>query len=104
MVNESRGSAGAAGWQTLHRHEGAPPKPAYGAPCNGCGVCCLMEPCPIGIIVSRRRKGACSALRWDAAAQHYRCGLMDKAVLRPMVRRWIAAGSGCDAQIDVRPP
>ena len=45
----------------------APPKPAEGAPCNGCGLCCLAEPCPLGMLVSRRRTGACVALRWRAA-------------------------------------
>jgi hypothetical protein len=48
-------------------HPDAPPKPAVGAPCNGCGVCCLAEPCPLGVILSRRLKGACVALRWDGA-------------------------------------
>jgi hypothetical protein len=42
----------------------APVKPATGSPCNGCGVCCLAEPCPLGMLVSRRRHGRCSALRW----------------------------------------
>ncbi|MDT0138632.1 hypothetical protein [Acidovorax sp. PRC11] len=35
-----------------------------GQPCNGCGLCCLAEPCPLGMLVSRRRHGACVALRW----------------------------------------
>ena len=39
-------------------HAEAPPKPAEGAPCNGCGLCCLAEPCPLGVLVSRRRTGA----------------------------------------------
>ena len=47
----------------------APPKPAEGAPCNGCGLCCLAEPCPLGMLVSRRRTGACTALRWSDADQ-----------------------------------
>ena len=29
------------GWQVVHIHPGAPPKPPEGAPCNGCGLCCL---------------------------------------------------------------
>jgi len=34
-------------------HPEAPAKPPLGAPCNGCGVCCLAEPCPVGVLVSR---------------------------------------------------
>ena len=30
----------------------APPKPALGAPCNGCGVCCGWQPCPLGVLVT----------------------------------------------------
>ncbi len=82
-------------------HALAPPKPVLGAACNGCGVCCLSEPCPVGMLLSLRRTGACRALRWDAAAAHYRCGLMARPALRPIVARWIAAGQGCDSDARV---
>ncbi len=95
----------------------APPKPATGAPCNGCGLCCLAEPCPIGVLVSRKRTGACRALVWSDEAHQYRCGMLvhparylggpathpDDAlnrVLRRWARRLIAAGVGCDAQLE----
>lgn len=94
----------------------APSKPGLGAPCNGCGLCCLAEPCPLGVLVSRKRSGACVALRWSAAGPLYRCGLVSNpaAVLgprwrwaAPLVRRlalrWISAGSGCDASLEVAP-
>ncbi|MDH0048121.1 hypothetical protein [Comamonas terrigena] len=94
----------------IYLQPAAPPKPAMGAACNGCGLCCLAEPCPLGIWVSRRRTGACKALQWDEAGQHYRCGMVSDpgAVLgwqQPwavrlvarLARRWIAAGAGCDA-------
>lgn len=81
----------------------APAKAAWGAACNGCGLCCLAEPCPAGVLVSRRRDGACVALRWDAAARAYRCGLVTGAPgpLAALARRWISAGSGCDADFTV---
>ncbi|MCM3564651.1 MAG: hypothetical protein ACO1OR_08540 [Hydrogenophaga sp.] len=92
----------------------APPKPALGAPCNGCGVCCLLEPCPLGRVISRKRQGACNALRWDDASGIYRCGALTDAagvlgprwgfaapLLRRLARRWIAVGVGCDAEVDV---
>jgi hypothetical protein len=88
----------------------APAKPAEGAPCNGCGVCCAVEPCPVGQLVSRRRSGACSALVWQEAQQRYVCGLVSEPQAHlpralgwtaPLLSRWarrlIAAGIGCDA-------
>jgi len=83
--------------RTIRIHASAPPKPASGVACNGCGVCCLAQPCPVGMLASRRRRGPCGALRWDEAAARYRCGLMTKKWLRPLVGRWIAAGLGCDS-------
>jgi hypothetical protein len=106
-----------AGERTVvHVHPGAPAKPSPGAPCNGCGVCCLVEPCPLGMLVSRRRRGACVALRWETARQRYACGMVvDPASvlaggrfvtwiapgLARLARRWIAAGRGCDASFEV---
>ncbi|NIC41688.1 hypothetical protein [Aquabacterium sp. A08] len=102
--------------QTIHIHPEAPPKPAWGAPCNGCGVCCLAEPCPLGMLLSRRRRGACVALRWADPAGRYECGALSRPVevlgalgrlpvVRRWVARWIAAGRGCDAALEVeRPP
>ncbi len=82
--------------RTIRIHAHAPAKPAVGAACNGCGVCCLSEPCPLGMLVSLKLRGACHALRWDEAAERYRCGLMASA-LGPVVKRWIAAGTSCDS-------
>ena len=83
----------------IHAH--APPKPVWSAACNGCGVCCLSEPCPVGSVLSLRRRGACRVLQWDETAARYRCGLMGHSLLRPLVARWIAAGQGCDSDADV---
>ena len=106
----------------------APVKPAVGAPCNGCGVCCLAEPCPLGGVVSGRFKGSCVALVWAAPdvvsglGGVYRCGALTqpRQVLRERLplgfrwlapalswglgkfaRRWISAGSGCDCSLSV---
>jgi hypothetical protein len=70
------------------------------------------------MLVSRRRHGACAALRWVEAQQHYRCGLLlehksatanplrtiGRTLWRHWARRLIAAGSGCDAAVDVMQP
>lgn len=90
-------------------HPAAPAKPAVGAACNGCGICCLVEPCPVGMVVSRRRHGTCAALEWSDAEGRYLCGMVVaparhlSPLLRwsaPLWRRWskrlIAAGIGCD--------
>ena len=121
-------------WQLLQVEPQAPAKPALGQPCNGCGLCCLAEPCPLGIVLSLRVRGACRLLRWEAGPQRYRCGALlaepdasaaaagpqrssadtatspsasrTRRLLRGLwnrlVRRWIAAGSGCDAALEVQ--
>ena len=47
---------------------------------NGCGVCCLLAPCPVGIVLSRRWRGSCAALRWVGAERRYRCGALLAAI------------------------
>jgi hypothetical protein len=53
-----------------------PPKPAWGAPCNGCGVCCSAETCPIALAVVPRTEedAVCPALEWDGGRAW--CGLI----------------------------
>lgn len=100
----------------------APLKPRLGAPCNGCGVCCLLEPCPLGVLLTGRRKGACQAVRWQPDGRLYRCGAITapESVLRArlpavlqgavpplagllgrLARRWVAAGVGCDCDVQL---
>lgn len=101
------------GAPVIHLHVLAPAQPAPGAACNGCGVCCAIEPCPLGMLVSRRRNGACRALRWDDDLGRYRCGMLRAPAdalpalprwlaraLAHLARRWIAAGSGCDCSVE----
>ena len=104
----------------LHVEPLAPAKPARGAPCNGCGVCCLVAPCPLGMLLSRRRQGACDALQWVPQDRVYRCGAVAGSLevarqalpgpaqglaaalarlLRRFAPRWIAAGQGCDSSL-----
>jgi len=96
--------------QVILIHPEAPPKPRSGEPCNGCGVCCLAEPCPMGSVLSRRIRGACRLLQWSPTDRRYRCGVLaDPMTLwpwlpraaAPLVRRiaarWISAARGCDS-------
>jgi len=103
-------------------HPDAPRKPAEGLACNGCGICCLAEPCPVGMLVSRRRRGACAALQWSQVQQRYLCGMLvaplqtlgwqdggrgRQAIARLMSRwasRLIAAGIGCDSSLEAERP
>lgn len=99
--------------RVIHIEPAAPSKPALGEPCNGCGLCCLAEPCPVGIVFSLRRSGACRLLQWDGVHQRYLCGALGRAqtwprwcarLLTALLKRWIAAGAGCDAAWEAQPP
>lgn len=83
-------------------HAEAPPQPPPGAACNGCGVCCAAEPCPLGMLLSRRLGGACRALRWDEAEARYRCGAFGGRLPQRLVARWIGAGRGCDCTLSAQ--
>ena len=72
-------------------------KPAYGEPCNGCGVCCQYETCPLARLRYWQVKGPCPALAWSAEQGRYLCGMLVRAGwFKPLIHRWIAAGIGCD--------
>jgi hypothetical protein len=96
--------------RTVWLHADAPRKPATGAACNGCGLCCAAEPCPLGMLLSRRRRGACRALHWDAAGGRYVCGALadpgrwlhalPRRWARRLVARWIGAARGCDSLLE----
>ena len=98
--------------RTILLHPGAPAKPVPGEACNGCGVCCAAEPCPLGMWLSRRRRGACVALHWDTQASIYRCGVLSQPDrwlgwlparwARSLARRWIAAAKGCDSDLETQ--
>lgn len=88
----------------------APRKPAHGAACNGCGLCCAAQPCPLGMLLSRRRHGRCRALLWQGGEGRYVCGVLARpgrwlpglppGWARRLVAHWIAAARGCDSTLE----
>jgi len=56
--------------------DGAPvlAQPERGAPCNGCGMCCVVKPCWIGRMLFEVEEGECPALQWTSEGSS--CGLM----------------------------
>lgn len=100
--------------QTITLHKLAPEKPEYGAKCNGCGVCCTAEPCPVAHLLLWQFSGACKALEWQDAEQRYLCGMVMEPKkylgklpewLSPFIRKWcaarIASGIGCDSNVEL---
>lgn len=49
-------------------------RPAYGEPCNGCGVCCQQEQCPLSLFTFGRVPGPCPAL--EPEGDRFVCGLV----------------------------
>lgn len=102
--------------RVIHLEPAAPIKPAPGRACNGCGVCCAAEPCPLGIVLTGRRVGSCAALQWDPQRSRYLCGALEAPrrwlrwtawlpprVARRLVARWIGAARGCDSDLEAAP-
>ncbi len=94
--------------EVIHLHRAAPAKPAEGGTCNGCGVCCALETCPVARLRFLRIAGPCPALEWSDADARYVCGLLQRPqhylpiptgaqnLARRFLARSIAAGHGCD--------
>ena len=85
-------------------------KPRHGAPCNGCGHCCMSSPCPLASATFGDKWSApCPAL--ERSAGKHACGMIlhperyVPALVRnfgaPVVQRSAAVllgvGTGCDA-------
>ena len=82
------------------------PKPMYGDPCNGCGLCCIAVQCPISVAVFGEAS-ICPAL--EQAGNSWACGLVrNTAEYVPDITEWggktlteafalmLGAGLGCD--------
>ena len=93
-----------------------PEYPGTGNPCNGCGLCCLAEPCPVSLELFGQ-SSQCPALEFDGG--RFRCALMTnpgdygaipegvlsldldhEMAASSYYRQLIGAGMGCDSEID----
>lgn len=90
-------------------------KPPHGAPCNGCGQCCMDQLCPLATAIFGARPGPCWALERKGVG--YACGLVespnDWAPVQVLLHGrdatskaaaiLIGAGLGCDARAEGEP-
>lgn len=89
------------------------PKPAFGSPCNGCGLCCVAELCPVAEIVfpDHGPLGPCPALQWVGPLA--RCGMMIEpgrymigqlsfadGFIGEVIQSLLGSGLGCDSYGD----
>src|SRR5262249_25145409 len=85
-------------------------KPAYGSPCNHCGLCCQIGICRTGRLILRDIQGPCPALIEEG--DRFLCGLMTRPQdyapvrtriegaerMRQAAKLLIGAGQGCCAR------
>ncbi len=87
------------------------PKPKLGESCNGCGLCCLAEPCHLAVEILGKDDGICPALEYDDG--RYYCGIVrrpawymfgenapesETAPLSVLFATAIGFGKGCDSE------
>lgn len=88
--------------------ERAPDKPAFGSPCNGCGLCCAAEPCAIAReFIGAAEDAPCPAMEFEAG--RFWCGMIRRpghylgappwadAEIGATIARALGAGRGCCA-------
>jgi hypothetical protein len=87
-----------------------PPKPKEGQPCNGCGYCCMEEPCQVAesvLHIDPTVNKPCPALEWQDG--RFYCGLIRNmsrytdirqefdGFMGAMFSKWLGVGEGCCA-------
>lgn len=78
--------------------ETLPAKPAFGAPCNGCGLCCAVEVCAFGKMAHGEVPAPCPSLLFHAGRSWCALVVMEPAAGngRPIAEA-LGIGMGCDA-------
>lgn len=75
-----------------------PDKPKCGSPCNGCGVCCASEVCPIGVLAYGDISAPCPALILSPCRSKAICGLVaieSDHEMEPLLKEQLGIGLGC---------
>jgi hypothetical protein len=86
--------------------EHAPDKPAFGATCNGCGLCCAVEVCRIGQMAFGDVPAPCPGLTFVQGRFWCQLVLAEQqaqglgVVTAPRLAEALAIGRGCDAEDD----
>jgi len=73
-----------------------PSKPLYTKPCNGCGLCCMSQLCPIGEMMFPGVEAPCPALVFEPGQA--RCGVVmaeAAAGMEPLAAQSLGIGCGC---------
>lgn len=95
-------------------------KPAHGAPCNRCGLCCIASLCPVARALFKRdaHPGPCPALQKAGGDGTYACGVVASPGRYVSIERYamygrealsaaaallIGSGTGCDARFNGEP-
>lgn len=80
-----------------------PPKPRFGSPCNGCGICCARELCVLGELAFPGASAPCPALKLRGDGRSTYCELVAIEIvagLPPMLQTALAIGKGCSMTDD----
>lgn len=75
-----------------------PPKPKFGAACNGCGLCCALELCIAGEMAFPGAQAPCPALKLRSDGKGTYCELVATEIsagLAPMLQESLGIGKGC---------
>ena len=76
-----------------------PEPPGEGAPCNGCGMCCVLALCPLAAM-AKAKGPPCEHLLWHKVERRFRCEMVVVAdevggETAVVVRKALGIGNGC---------
>jgi hypothetical protein len=81
-----------------------PNKPRYGEACNGCGLCCAIQLCPVAEIMFEGASAPCPALKMAPDGSRTYCQLVaieKEFGLAPLVQKVLGIGNGCGMEDEV---
>lgn len=75
-----------------------PPKPKFGSPCNGCGLCCRLELCVLADVFYPGATAPCPGLKTSDDGTRTYCELVQieqQQKMVPMIQLGLGVGLGC---------